>query len=259
MKDLQTIKQEITDRVGSSQGSKFFAVFDHDGTCIFNDIAEATLNYMAVNSLFVDQTLLPGLEGLDRQQMAERIFRHYYNLLDQHDILGAYELSAKMLSGLRTDEIGPLVEKVFSAEGEVIGSTEIYGVKVAKGLAIRPAVFELIAHLKNLGVAVWVVSASPALLVAEAMKHFGLKAELIGIRQKINNGIVTAELERPLSILGGKVDCIKLFIDPNQKPLLGAGDSNNDLPMLEYSELKAVVDRGNSLATKAKSEGWTLL
>jgi phosphoserine phosphatase len=152
-----------------------------------------------------------------------------------------------------------LVAAVIKEEGEAIGKTELYGKKIAKGLAARPAVAKLIGHLQKQGVKIWVVSASPRLLVAEAMKHFGVSAELIGIRHKIIDGVIVPELEYPLSVMGGKVDCIKLFIDPTARPLIGVGDSGNDLPMLEYSSIKAVVDRQNSLSEKAKASGWALL
>ncbi len=48
-------------------------------------------------------------------------------------------------------------------------------------------------------------------------------------------------------------------LNSDKRPLLGVGDSINDLPMLEYCEIKAVVDRQNSLAKKAKQNGWLLI
>jgi len=54
-------------------------------------------------------------------------------------------------------------------------------------------------------------------------------------------------------------DCIKKFINPKVKPLLGVGDSINDLPMLEYCEIKAVIDRQNSLTKLAKQKSWFLI
>jgi phosphoserine phosphatase len=43
----------------------------------------------------------------------------------------------------------------------------------------------------------------------------------------------------------GKVDAIRHFIHPHQRPILVAGDNITDLPMLEYAgDTRLVVDRG---------------
>jgi len=259
MENKTILQKQIADAIAAANSDRHFAVFDFDNTCIANDIAEATLNHMARLALFRDPAIIPGPEEKDHQALAKKIFQHYYRLLEAGNMLGAYEFGAKTLSGLNTSEIEALVRDVIAAEGTSIGHVELFDAKIAKGLATRPAVSELINDLQKQGIEIWIVSASPRLLVAEAMKNFGITAKLIGVRHVIKNGIITSELEYPLSVMGGKVDCIKLFIDPAARPLIGVGDSGNDLPMLEYSDLKAVVDRGNSLSEKAKASGWSLL
>ena len=254
-----TLQKQISDAIASTSGVRQFAVFDFDNTCIVNDIAEATLNHMARFALFRDRTILPGAESLAKEELAKNIFDHYYGLLENNNVLGAYEFGAKTLGGFKISEIGALIATVIKEESEAIGKTELYGKKISKGLTARPAVIRLIEDLQKQGIKIWVISASPYLLVAEAMKHFGISAELIGIRHKIIDGVIMHELEYPLSVMSGKVDCIKLFIDSTVHPLLGAGDSMNDCPMLEYSNLKIVVNRGNSLSQRAQAEGWILI
>ena len=259
MENKKTLQKQIADAIAAANGGQLYAVFDFDNTCIANDIAEATLNHMARLALFRDPMIVAGPEEKDPQALAKKIFQHYYRLLKAGNVLGAYKFGAKTLSGLNVVEIEALVRDVIAAEGAAIGHAELFGAKIAKGLAARPAVIELINDLKKQGIEIWIVSASPRLLVTEAMKNFGITAKLIGVRHVIKNGLITSELEYPLSVMDGKVDCIKLFIDPAARPLIGVGDSGNDLPMLEYSNLKAVVDRGNSLSEKAKAAGWNLL
>ena len=251
------LQKQIDEKL--SKTDKKFSVFDFDNTCIANDIAEATLNFMAKKNLFRDKSLLPGLNGLSPEEISQKIFIYYYDLLAMGDVKGAYEFNSKILSGYKLSEIAALVNDVFADEGEEIGSAELFKRKIAKGLAPRPRIVNLLNYLQEQGIAVWIVSASPAVLVREAMKRLGITAKLIGIRNRFNGETITNELEHPLSIIDGKVDCIKLFIDPEIRPLLGVGDSGNDLPMLEYSELKVVVNRHNSLSNKAKDAGWTLL
>jgi phosphoserine phosphatase len=236
-----------------------FAVFDFDNTCAVNDVAEAALGYMAKNDLFKDASILPDLAGLPPREISKKIFDHYYDLLEAGDIPGAYEFGAKTLCGWDPDSLERLMREVFNDEGETIGFTELFGRKIAKGLKSRPLVINLIKQLQTRGIAVWIISASPAPLVASAMRHFGIEAKLIGVKNLARNGLMTADLEQPMPVVSGKVDCIKLYIDPVNKPLIGAGDSMNDLPMLEYSETKVVVNRHNALSDKAKSLGWFLL
>ncbi len=79
------------------------------------------------------------------------------------------------------------------------------------------------------------------------------------VRNIVVNNKFTDQLEKPLSMFEGKVECIKKFIDPKKKPLLGVGDSIYDLSMLEYCSLKVVVDHKNTLTIKAKENNWFLI
>ncbi len=256
---MKELYKTIEDKLASQEGGKRFAVFDFDNTCIINDIAEATLAYMARNDLFKDRTILPGLENATPRELSEKIFMHDYGVLDAKNIRGAYEFGAKTIGGLAISEAGGLVEKVLNFEGSEITKDKVFDIEIAKGIATRPAVIELIKYLQERNVSVWVVSASPKVLVAGALKYFNINAQLIGVRNVIKNGIVTPELEYPISVIEGKIDCIKLFIDSVVRPILAVGDNDNDLPMLEYSDIKVVINRHNSLAEKAEGEGWFLI
>ncbi len=228
--NLEPIFQEITKSLEKSR-EKAFAVFDFDNTCIFNDITEAALDYMSANNLFRDKDFSDG--G----------FEKYYKLFNEGKVKESYEFISKILNGFSINEIGALVEKVI----------EVGNIKP------REKVIELLNYLKTNGVEVWVVSASPEILVRQVMTHFNIEANLIGIRNIIVDGKITPELEKPLPIIEGKVECIKKFISQNERPLLGVGDSINDLPMLEYCNVKAVVSLNNALSYKAKQDSWFLI
>jgi|SRR3989344_3303988 len=217
-----------------------FAVFDFDNTCIVNDIGDAALAFMTRNNLFRDKNLLPS----KLEDYSKAVFENYHKLYDSGQIKEAYEFMAKTLSGFLVDEVNYLVTEVLKSTGENIKP--------------REEIIELMYFLKNKGVGVWIVSASSEILVRQAMKHFNIDANLIGIRNIIVDGIITSELEKPLSIYEGKVDCIKKFVDQNKKPLLGVGDNINDLAMLEYCEIKVVIDRQNDLSKIAKQNNWFL-
>jgi HAD superfamily phosphoserine phosphatase-like hydrolase len=220
-----------------------FGVFDWDGSLIHHDCAEATLHYMARH----------GIEN------ARRDFERYYELLDAGDTRGAYRFGATTLWGLTIAEADRIVKQAMKEEGTELGKTELFGREIAKGIALRENVVALFKRLQDSGVDLWIVSASPVIVVRSVMDYFGIKAKLIGVQNVIDGYRITGELREPLSIYEGKVACIKDAIHPSIRPLFGVGDSMNDEPMLEYSQLRIVVDRGNALADKAKAEHWFLM
>jgi HAD superfamily phosphoserine phosphatase-like hydrolase len=147
--------------------------------------------------------------------------------------------------------------KAIKEEGEEIGKTELFGVEINKGIKLREHVIELMDFVRERGIIIWIVTASPEIVIRAALNCFKIDANLIGVRNVVVDGKFTADLESPTPITAGKVECIKKFID--KMPLIGVGDSINDLPMLEYCKIKVVVDRQNPLAEKAIKEGWFLI
>ena len=111
---------------------------------------------------------------------------------------------------------------------------------------------------KNNEIDVWVVSASPSILLLPALAHFNIEANIIGTNNTVKNGVIQNTLEGPLPMFEGKVECIKGLIS-GEPPIFGIGDSINDLPMLEYCDIKAVVDRQNDLTKKAEQEKWFII
>lgn len=220
-----------------------FGLFDWDGSLIYHDCAEATLHYMARHDI----------------NSARSDFRRYYDLLGSGDMRGAYRFGATTLHGLSNSEIDQIVTQAMDEEGRELGRANLLGRDVAKGIALRENVVALFHGLQAYGLDLWVVSASQELVVRSTMNYFGLEANVIGVRNVIEGDFLTDELREPLSIYEGKVACIQKYIHPSARPLFGVGDSMNDEPMLDYSLLKIVVDRGNALADKARAENWFLM
>ncbi len=236
-----------------------FAVIDFDNTCIVNDIGEATLAFMCANHLLRYGELLPSGPEPCGTAYHERVFRHYHEILGQGDIRAASLLCARILAGFTPAEARAVVTATLDAEGTHAAERELYGVRIGCGLAARGAVRGLIAFAAENAIAVWIVSASPAIAVATAMERFGIAGKLIALRHRMAGAILSAEIEKPQSIAEGKVACIKTFIDPHRRPLLAVGDSIYDLPMIEYAELGAVVARDNAMTRLAGQRGWPLL
>jgi phosphoserine phosphatase len=240
-------------------GETLFAVLDFDNTCIVNDVGEATLAFMCGNNLLRCSDLLPSGGKPGDPTYHAQVFRHYRQLLNGGDIRAASLLCARILAGFKPDEAAAIVAAVLEAERNIPGEAELFGIPIARGLAVRPALQRLIEFSTANAIHIWIVSASPAIAVQAAMQRFGLPGNLIALRHRIVDGVLSRTLVAPHSIQEGKVDCIKIFIDGKRRPLFAVGDSIYDLPMLEYARLRAVVERDNAMTQEARRRGWFVL
>jgi len=225
-----------------------YAVFDFDNTCIINDIQEATLSFLCENSL------LKNLDG-------KATFQKYHQLLENGQTQKAYEFGVTSLAGFSVDEIRKIVREMIASEGSKITKRDLFGIKINKGIKRNEPIFKLIDSLHRKKYEIYVVSASSKFVVEEAIKvflpNYGIKC--IGLENVIDKGILTEKLIHPISMFGGKVDCIKKYISKDKRPILAAGDSMNDKEMLEYSGVKVVVDRNNQLTDIARKKDWIIL
>ncbi len=257
---METTKDKILEIMracGSLPGR--FAVFDFDNSCIVNDIQEATLAYLCKNSLLKNEHLGQVSFG-DKEAYSREVFLSYDKLLEEGKIKEAYIYAVRTIAGFAKEEISKLVSDVILSEGEISETQNLFGINVAKGLSVRPQVKTLMESLISAGCSVCVVTASSEEVVRSALKIWGFPDVVcLGVRNAEDNGVFADATEEPAPIIEGKVDCIKKYISADKKPILAVGDSMNDLPMLEYSEIKVVVDRGNALTKKAKENGWDII
>jgi phosphoserine phosphatase len=236
-----------------------FATLDFDNTCIVNDVGEATLAFICENNLLRCSDLVPSGGKPGDPDYHAQVFRHYHQLLNGGDIRAASLLCARILAGFRPDEAKAVVAAALDGEGNIRGEAELFGIRIARGLAVRPALQRLIEFSTANAIHIWIVSASPAVAVQAAMQRFALPGNLIALRHRIVDGVLSRTLVAPHSIQEGKVDCIKTFIDGTRRPLFAVGDSIYDLPMLEYARLRAVVERDNAMTQEARRRGWLVL
>ena len=258
MDGTASLQLAIRKRV-DEQARPLFAVLDFDDTCIVNDIAEATLAYICRNQLLRRADLLASRTQDCARMYHREVFRRYYALLHRGDIQSASLLCARIFAGFSAIEAETIVAAAIAAEGSILGMEELYGIRIARGLAVRPALRRLIDFLHDNKVQVWIVSASAEIAVRTAMKYFGLSAKLIALRNKLEGGVISTDLDAPYSIREGKVDCIRTLIDAYHRPVLAIGDSVHDVPMLEYAHISAVVDCNEKLIKEARRRDWFIL
>jgi phosphoserine phosphatase len=253
-----TFEAAISERLEETREAPF-AVLDFDNTCIVNDVGEATLAFMCGNNLLRCSDLLPSGGEHGDPAYHGRVFRHYHQLLNGGDIRAASLLCARILAGFKPDEAAAVVAAALDAEGNIPGAAELFGIPIARGIAVRPALRRLIEFATAKGIHIWIVSASPAIGVQAAMQRLDLPGNLIALRHRIVDGVLSRTLVAPHSIQKGKVDCIKTFVDGKQRPLFAVGDSVYDIPMLEYARLRAVVERDNAMTSDARRRRWFVL
>jgi phosphoserine phosphatase len=258
MDALTALEAAISARIDGARAQPF-AVLDFDNTCIVNDVGEATLAFLCRNYLLRCGELLPsGAQPCD-PAYHEQVFRHYHRLLNGGDIRSASLLCAGILAGFKPHEAAAVVSATLDGEGTSPGETELFGISIALGLAVRPSLRRLIDFSAANNIQIWIVSASPEIAVRGAMRRFGLAGNLIALRHRLDHEVLTHALDEPHSIAEGKVDCIKRYIDGSRRPLFAVGDSIYDLPMIEYADLHAVVERDNALTQEARRRGWFVL
>ena len=151
-----------------------------------------------------------------------------------------------------------------------------WGGDVMRGIWVSPEMKELYKCLQTANIDAYVCSASLELIVealaCDPVLGFGLPAERVYGLRFVEGEKLTAQFDSQYKqpIKEGKVDCIKAYMAPaygNTNPVLVAGDSNGDVPMLTaFSDMKhgLIIDVGRSetsaigqLATQAKKDGNT--
>lgn len=148
-----------------------------------------------------------------------------------------------------------------------------------RGIWVSPEMKELYRCLKAANIDVYVCSASLELIVealaCDPVLGFGLPADRVyGLRFVDGEKIIAKfdpQYKQPIK--EGKVDCIKAYMAPaygNKGPVLIAGDSNGDVPMLTaFPDMKhgLIIDVGRSEtsaigqpchSSKEGGQHWTL-
>lgn len=235
--------EEVQILRGKHPERKAFVLFDADNTIWEGDCAETTLYGAALLDI----------------GNARNDFNEYFGFIDKGETEKAYRFGANMLRGWSEDQVRD-VTKAALVNANVVHEEKFNRCTVAVGVSPRRRVVNLMDRFLASGVEVWVVSASPELIVRTTLGFFGIEVTgLIGVRSRFEGNIFTPQLIEPLPIFSGKVDCVKTYIHPTIKPLFGMGDNMNDRFMLEYCEHAGVVDRGNELTEIARESGWFIL
>lgn len=253
-----------------------FAVFDWDQTVIRHDIGDALFlrqiedlafahdqdEFWSILGVGPDDPLRDHVARLseippdERAEMAEHHAWREAVLLGylrsgQVDPQEGFPWQTRLLAGLTVDEVKRLTRIAIEAEVAMPLQPRPYTVAGSQlnfhqGLRPYAEILDLMLALEEAGIAAWVVSATNIWSVQAMAKYLGLRTDrVIGMRTRVEDGVITSDLELPVPATWGKVLAIQRYIHPTQPPVLVAGDNITDLPMLEYSaDTRLVIDRG---------------
>lgn len=202
------------------------AVFDFDQTILRGDISESMLSDLAA-------------------RRGEPLVAVYEEAC-MRDLRTAYvELVHTLVAGRTEPEARRMAQSTFEA-----------GVRGGH-LGIRPAMRELVWALQRLGWEVWVVTASPEVLVQAVAELVGVHpSRVVGMRSEVGpDGRYLPRVLDPVTFAEGKLEAVRAHVGAD--PTFAAGDSVSDEPMMVAARHALLVDRGHeALRDRARSRGW---
>ncbi len=201
------------------------AAFDFDDTLLDGDLSLA---------------LLADMEAADPQGQ-----RAHYEAACARDVRSGYaELVETLLVGRSADEVRDHVRAVLD-RGLADGS-----------LRFRPALTELIDTMRHHGWDIWVVTASPAVVIDVAAERLGIgRDRVLGMWCREEDARFVAPTQEPITYRRGKVEALARA--GCARPTFAAGDAPTDLEMLEGAQYGLVIDRGDpTLREAAHQRGW---
>lgn len=300
---LGAVPDPIGEAIRSAPAGSY-AVFDADNTIWNHDLEEALLPFLENRGILSAATLDPALRPVPLLP-GESLYGYYLRLCEIDDKV-CYPWIAQVFAGRTLGALKADVDALMASGGAAIPVRYRKDGREVSGQVLPPAIYPaqraLIARLRAAGVRVYVVTAAAEELVRMVVSdpRYGLDVpaqDVIGVtmllrdpadgsvstaRSRIAAGhfldadypaekhagmVLTPYLWSPLTWQEGKVAAIIAYIDPVKRPVLVAGDSRSDWPMLFYSGgVRLWVDRGGAATAalgvertrRGEERGWVV-
>ena len=279
------VRESLNALLASAQPGGY-AVFDFDKTSIVHDVSQALWVYQIEHLAFADapaHAFIDGIPDPSREMAPGVSFAQMGASLEAEYEILVQRLGAGMsLEQVRESE--PYLDfraRMFSLEArevihgailEHLGKDKLaveewrspdgrWGGAVERGIYFSPEMKDLFACLKDNGITPYVCSASLELIVeglaCDPDLGPGLPPEQVfGLRFIPSEPIAAVYDSTYVQPIGpGKVSCIKTHMAPlhgGRGPILVAGDSNGDVPMLTaFEDMRCglIIDVGRSLTS----------
>lgn len=238
--DIETIKKQIPKdllqkiealKISPQSGiTKKIAVFDLDNTLLIGDIGDAVFAQLLLDKAPVAFT-----------------WREYQDLIDQKKKREAYEKVITTMAGLPVDTLIDTTKKVLHCGLDYLKLPEA-DVPVP---IPNPVLQALLKFLKTADYEIYVISATNQFSVRVTVREFfdlpdsrvfGIKPAVQEKQDETKGKILVlgSELEPPVPVDEGKVEVYRKYAGSIQ-PLLTAGNSETDIPMLNLAASSSLI------------------
>ena len=170
---------------------------------------------------------------------SEDFYQKYEDLLEKDDVDTAFTMLITLMAGIKEEDL-----KSWSSDYFETFKHNVF-----------PMQKELIERLHNAGVKVWVVSASNRWSVEAGALYFGIEPEnVIAMKVKVKDGILTDEFVPPVLHGEGKVEAIKEYI--GDRVDFVCGNSRSDYNMLDFSsQMSLIINPSDKVGAIAGTDG----
>ena len=244
-------------------------VFDLDGTLIVGDLGETVFYHYLLDASLESKALSNNSDSARRSKGSVRLYRgqvantlmQYNELIASGQCDRAYELVARWLSKKSVDHLRAFIWGILDAgedpidveyqleipEHDLIHQVATIGVRLRTGMG------ELVSRFQSFDAQIWIVSASPQIVV-EAF------ADWIGIpRNRILAVKTSADGSEILSFPWRREKVDVLQKAGANHPLIAYGDSLDDGDMLAMARYPVVMADGDpGLVAEARRKKWLI-
>lgn len=222
-KKIEELEETLKQQNEKNRRDKI-AVFDLDNTLLIGDIGDAVFAQLLLDDAPISFS-----------------WREYQDLISAKKKREAYERVVTTMAGIPVDTLIDTTRRVMSAGAP---SLELPGAEIPVPVP-HPVMQELLICLKSLEYHIYVISATNQYSVRfVAGKYFDLpESHVFGIKQTVQEKqdpekgdymILGDTLVPPVTVSGGKAELYREHIS-STPPLITAGDSETDIPMLNLA------------------------
>jgi phosphoserine phosphatase len=192
------------------------AAFDADGTLWNNDVGEDFFNFQ------IKQCSLPN--------MPADPWKHYTEWKER-DRLGAYLWLAQINKGQKLETVLAWAQKALENNEE---------------FCAFPSQIKLIQELQSRHIEIYVISASVEWAVIPPARLLGVpKSNVLGVRTKVVDGIVTDQGEFPITWGPGKLEALAK-VCPGKRLIFAVGNTSGDSPLVSCASHVRMAVRSKS-------------
>ncbi len=237
------------------------AAFDFDNTLVKNDFGETVMNQIILDGLvYVSRSVFVShfrhkkkasgkwdVRHTNPQELQDFVWNEYSHIISDIGLEAGYRWSSFLFSGWKPSNLRSYSLSVWK---------ENLGKKDPASVHPYPEMIDIISFLHSNHWTVYIVTASPKVVIQAVSGQFGIPEEnVIGMELKEAEGVFFPDILEPFPCMAGKPKAVS---SRGISHFIAFGDSSNDFALLETSKLLGVlIDKGNpALVESAIQKGF---